>query len=144
MSDKLREMLKRHEDLRLKPYKDSRGIWTVGYGHNLEAHGEPIPESISLEQAEKYLDDDIARARRNCELFIPGWDDLDEVRRCVLVDMCFNLGLAGLIKFRIMLRCLQAGLYSKAAEAMLDSLWATQVGGRATELSKMMETGEWQ
>jgi len=53
---KLRKMLIRHEGLRLRPYKCTSGRWTVGYGHNLESHGEAIPESITIEQAEKYLD----------------------------------------------------------------------------------------
>ena len=139
----LRALIKKHEGLRLKPYKDSVGIWTVGYGHNLEAHGEQIPENITLERAEEYLDADLARARRDCELFIPGWDGLGEVRRCVLIDMCFNMGIAGLLKFRRMLNWIKNGYYQQAALEMEDSLWAKQVGMRAKTLTHMMRAGEW-
>jgi GH24 family phage-related lysozyme (muramidase) len=36
----LREQLKREEGLRLKPYKDTLGHWTIGYGHKM-LPGEP-------------------------------------------------------------------------------------------------------
>ena len=36
---RVRKILKRHEAVREKPYKDSEGIWTWGVGHNLQANG---------------------------------------------------------------------------------------------------------
>ena len=107
------------------------------------ARGEPIPDVITIEQAERYLDEDIAEARKWCAYYIDGWDELDEVRRSVLIDMAFNLGIAGVMKFKRMLRHLAEGHYVLAAREMKDSLWAKQVPRRAKELIRMMQTGEW-
>jgi len=63
------------------------------------------------------------------------------VRQRVLLDMAFNLGISGLLKFKRTLKAIRAKQYEKAAEMMLDSRWATQVGQRAKRLSKMMATG---
>ena len=135
-------MIKRHEGLKLTPYRCTAGRLTVGYGHNLDAHGE-APETITQQQAEKYLDEDIAEARKQCEQRLIGWDQLGEVRRAVLIDMCFNLGIAGLLKFARMRHWIAKGYYGQAAVEMRDSVWAIQVQNRARELATMMEKGEW-
>jgi lysozyme len=108
----LREMLKLHEGLRLKPYKCTAGRWTIGYGHNLEANKEAIPGSITLEQAERYLDQDIATAEAGCRQRFPFFNALDEVRQAVLIDMCFNLGLNGLAGFKNTLAEVESGNYT--------------------------------
>jgi lysozyme len=136
-------MIKAHEGLRLKPYKCTAGRWTIGYGHNLEAHNEKIPISITLEQAEKYLDADIASAETQCRSRMPYFSKLDDVRKAVLVDMCFNLGLGGLLGFKQTLGFVAAGNYATAASQMLNSKWATQVRYRAVRLSNMMSSGKW-
>ena len=42
-----------------------------------------------------------------------------------------------------MLAAMEQGDYQTAAKEMLASKWAVQVGRRAVELSKIMQTGEW-
>jgi lysozyme len=59
----------------------------------------------------------------------------------VLLDMSFNLGIVGLLRFKNTLATIRRGDYSKAAAMMLDSLWARQVGKRAVRLAEMMRTG---
>ena len=139
----LREMIKQHEGLRLKPYQCSAGRWTIGWGHNLEAHGKPNPESISLEEAEKLLDQDITNAVKQCENYLPYFNTLSEARKAVLIDMCFNLGIHGLIQFRKMFENINHGMFTSAAGEMLNSKWATQVGNRANRLSNMMAYDKW-
>lgn len=141
--DRLREMLKRHEGLELKPYQCTANRWTVGYGHNLEAHGKERMESITLEEAERFLDEDIAAAESMCRTRMPYYDDLDDVRKAVLVDMCFNLGIGGLMGFKKTLGAVAEKQYGRAAVEMLNSKWATQVGRRAKRLSEMMAFGKW-
>ena len=130
-------LVKRHEGLRLKPYKDTVGKLTIGYGRNLEDVG------ITLEEAELMLEHDLDRALKDAREVIAGFDELDEVRQAVLVDMAFNLGRAGLAGFRNMRAALALGDFERAADEMLDSLWARQVGRRAQELADMMRSGEW-
>jgi lysozyme len=137
------DLLRKHEGLKLHPYRCEAGKLTIGYGHNLDAHNEPAPESITLAQAEELLEKDIADARMRCELFVPGWGALGEVRRAVMIDMCFNLGTQGLLKFTKMLGHVAQGRYYLAAQEMRRSAWFSQVGSRARTLARMMELGEW-
>ena len=88
---RLREMLKLHEGLRLRPYQCTAGRWTVGYGHNLEAHGKAKMDSITIKDAEQWLSEDIATAEKQCRERMPYFAALDDVRKAILVDMCFNL-----------------------------------------------------
>ncbi|MCI7536560.1 MAG: glycoside hydrolase family protein [Elusimicrobiaceae bacterium] len=126
----------RYEGFSKLPYKCPTGHLTIGYGHNLE-HG------ISKEAAEFILQEDLARAERAVKNSFPWWWKLDDARQFVLVDMAFNMGLAGLKGFKKMLAAVEQGDYQTAAKEMLDSKWAAQVGRRAVELSKIMEKGEW-
>ena len=137
MIEKLAERLRQSEGLSFMPYQCPEGYLTIGYGHNLEANG------ISLEAAELLLKQDIEIAVRQVKNAFIWWPKLDEARMSVLVDMCFNMGITKLCGFKKMLSALEAGDYKTAAKEMLNSKWAQQVGRRAVELSKIMETGEW-
>ena len=136
MSDRLKKLTKEFEGCRLKPYKCPAGKLTIGYGRNLDDVG------ISQAEADMMFERDFAKAeadaRKICEEFGIDVNNLIEQRFYVLTDMCFNLGYGGLKKFKGMLTALKNGLYEDAANAMLDSLWAKQVGNRATKLAVLM------
>lgn len=146
--DRLVGTLKRHEgrvieyiqvnrtDRRIMhmPYKDSVGITTIGYGHNLEAKG------INDRMAEQLLVSDIAYAIMDAEDY-EWWDNLDNVRAEVVVNMIFNLGAGGFAGFARMRKALAQADYETAADEMMDSLWYRQVGDRAVELVKWMREG---
>ena len=129
------ELLKKHEGLRLKPYRCTAGKLTIGYGRNLDDNG------ISQNEAEQMLYNDIQVCYAECIKF-PFWNSLNEARQAVLIDMCFNLGIYRLKQFKKMLSALEVGSYSSAAAEMLNSKWAEQVKGRAADLSKIMIKGE--
>jgi hypothetical protein len=57
--------------------------------------------------------------------------------------MAFNLGFGGLLKFPVMLRAVKEQRWDDAATAMLDALWARQVGARATRLAQQMRDDRW-
>jgi lysozyme len=118
------------------PYKCPTGHLTIGYGHNLE-------NGISKEAAEFILEQDMAAAEKSVTKQFAWWKRLNEVRQFVLVDMCFNMGLGKLCTFKKMLSAMQRGDYTAAANEMLNSRWAVQVGRRAKELAEMMKTGEY-
>ncbi len=132
---KLIQQLRLHEGERLKPYRCTAGKLTIGVGRNLEDRG------ITTEESAYLLNNDIDREWKALTTALPWATGLNDVRKRVLLDMSFNLGIAGLLKFKNTLATIQRGNYAKAAEMMLDSLWAKQVGGRATRLSRMMRTG---
>ena len=65
---------------------------------------------------------------------------LDNVRQGVLIEMAYNLGMAGLMGFRNMIAAIQEGNWVEAKIQGLDSKWHRQVGKRAQTLMKRMET----
>ncbi len=135
--DRLGLQLALHEGLRLKPYKDTVGKLTIGYGRNLDDVGISRGEAVIL------LDADMARAESDVLRLFPWVATLDEARQAVLVNMAFNMGIRGLSSFVLTLDAVKHGRYTEAADRMLESKWATQVGHRAVELSEQMRTGEW-
>ena len=137
LMNRIKSQLVRHEGLRLKPYRCTAGKLTIGVGRNLDDCG------ISQKEAYVLLDNDI----RNCEQQLLDeipviYNALDEVRQSVLLNMCFNLGLKGLLGFNNTLAFIAAGDWERAANGMLASKWAKQVGMRAIELSEMMRKGK--
>ena len=70
---------------------------------------------------------------------MPWWKELGDEKMRVLANMCFNLGITRLLKFRKFLAALEAGDFETAGEEMIDSKWATQVGARATRLQRRIK-----
>lgn len=129
--ERLQKTLKRHEGLSLKPYKCSANKLTIGYGRNLEDNG------ITQEEADHMLNTDIEVCIKEAST-LPFWNDLSPVRKEIIVNMVFNLGMPRLSQFRKFFAALSAKDYNAAAFEMENSRWASQVGYRAEELSDMM------
>ncbi len=136
--ERARRQVQQDEGLRLKPYMDTTGHLTIGYGRNLTDNGISEYEALLL------LDHDLNTAIDGLHDALPWVEDLDEARWAVLVNMTFNLGLPKLLKFQRTLKLVKAEDYTKAASAMLESLWAKQVGQRAVRLARQMASGTWQ
>lgn len=140
----LLNQLRRHEGLRLEPYKCSEGYLTIGFGRNIETNG------ISEAEAEFMLSNDLIACER--ELKDEGWyNQLDETRRAVVLNMAFNLGKPKLMQFKKFIGALSDDDYETASKEMItgsdgvsESKWASQVGKRAYELAEQMRTGQWQ
>jgi len=135
---RLAEQLKVHEGLRLKPYKDTAGKWTIGIGRNLEDKGITEQEALFM------LNNDVDYFYDKIKKEINWFWALDDARQNVLVNMAFNLGVSGLLTFKNTLRLISFNRYEEAAKEMLNSKWANQVGYRAKELAEQMRTGEFQ
>ncbi|MGX5880069.1 glycoside hydrolase family protein [Burkholderia gladioli] len=127
--------LSRDEGRRLKPYVDTVGKTTIGVGRNLTDVG------ISDDECDAMLANDLARTISWLDRNLPWWSQLDPVRQRVVANMAFNMG-GGLLTFVNTLGAMQRGAYDAAADGMLDSKWARQVGARAQRLAQMMRTGE--
>lgn len=135
MSD-LKELIKKHEGLRLKPYRCSAGKLTIGYGRNLDDVG------ITEYEAEIMLDRDIAQAKQN--LFVVFGDlikSFSKNRYNALVDMMFNLGLPRFRGFKKMIKAIQKGDWDAASREAIDSKWADQVKLRAIENAMFLKEG---
>lgn len=136
MSNKetLIEQLMRHEGFRTKPYRCSAGKLTIGYGRNLDDKG------ITKAEAFMMLKNDIEEAYLDLIGELPWFHSLPQDKKDVLINMTFNLGINGLLKFKKMLDAVYRADYKRASIEMLDSKWAKQVGSRAIELAKQMES----
>lgn len=118
------------EGMRLKPYKDTLGNATIGFGHLIEP-GESFT-SITTEQAIDILIEDYNEARYSVEKSYP-WAEGDV--KLVLINMTFQMGPSRLAKFEKSLMAMQIGDYKLAAAELLNSVWASQTPKRAQRLA---------
>lgn len=133
----LRELLVLHEGYRAKPYVDTVGKVTIGYGFNLTDVG------LYPEESEFILNNRLSKLDEELERALPWLATLDEVRLAVIFDMAYNMGVPTLLTFKNTLRYVKEGNYLQASLNMIQSKWAKQVGRRSTRLAEMMRTGEW-
>lgn len=131
----LMEMLVKHEGLKLKPYKDTVGKLTIGIGRNLEDQG------ISKSEALVLLVNDIEKVHKESADAVKTFSTLSDARKLVVMSMIFNMGLTRFLGFKKFIQFVEVRDFDNAAKEMLNSLWATQVKGRAVELADMMKSG---
>jgi lysozyme len=131
--------LEADEGLRLHAYRDTEGVWTIGYGHT----GLEVKPGLTItaEAARDLLAADIARTESGLDRHLPWWRKLDAARQDAIVEMAFNLGVGGLLTFHRFLAAVEAGNWKLAAGDMLLSKWARQVGHRAMRLANLIEFG---
>lgn len=128
----LTKWLELDEGCKLKPYYCTAGKLTIGVGRNLEDTG------ITRAEAQFMLEGDIVRLMKELDELFPEWRDLSETRQMVVLNMCFNMGTFGFLNFKRTIAHMRAEEFSKAADEMLRSQWADQVGDRAKRLSDAM------
>ena len=144
--ERTRALIKRHEGKRNVAYLDSRGFWTVGWGHcfssdeiiNTETH-----PTWSDNEIEILFEHDFKIALSDFHALFPQVR-MTSARQAVLVDMLFNLGRPQFIKFRKMIRAILRDDWIEAGREMRNSRWFAQVGHRGEENATMLETGDWQ
>ena len=125
------EDLIRHEGYRRHLYEDTEGVMTIGVGYNIEEKG--LPDYI----IRLLLDDSIKEARSELSRIAPDLH-LSRPRQDVLLNMLYNMGAPRLLTFKKMWKAIEDNDFDTAADEMLDSKWADQVGQRAIELSERM------
>lgn len=150
MNEKVQRLVM-HEGCRLKPYYCTKGKQTIGVGRNLDDN--PLTEEekrvcgdwekgITKNAAFYLLRHDIERVEKECKKKIAFYTLLDNERQYALLDMAFNLGIAGLLKFKKMLMAMACGYFEDAAKECLDSKYAKEVGQRAKRIAETIRTGK--
>jgi lysozyme len=148
--DKLIEQIKRHEGYRKRMYLCTAGKETIGYGYNLKANplhlssleiGNAYKNGMNEVEAERLLKLMVSKCVDQLEEAIPVINRIDMVRQDILINMTYNMGLIGLLKFKKMLLALKKKDYKQASIEMLNSKWKDDVGNRAQELATQMLTG---
>jgi lysozyme len=139
-----------HEGCMLVPYKCPAGFLTIGVGRNIEKNPLTSEEKkvcgdymngITKNAAFYLLRNDIEKVCKDLMKNIPWWKNLDNERQYALLDMCFQLGINGLLRFRKMLSAMGVGNWQQAAEECLNSNYARQTPKRAKRIAETIRTG---
>ncbi len=133
--DIVKTQLRADEGVRTNPYRDSVGKLSVGVGRNLDDVG------LRADEIALMLDNDVRQAEGDARFLFPAFDSLSDNRKAALINMSFNMGRARLSAFHNMIEAVNHDDFAEAADQMLQSRWATQVGNRAQRLAKLMREG---
>lgn len=149
--DEVVQRLVYHEGVVLKPYKDTKGKLTIGIGRCIDTNPFTYEELKAVGDWEKgitknaaffLLRNDIRRVSKECKSNIPFYEELNDGRRYALLDMCFQLGIGGLLGFKKMLAAMSVGNWIEAKEQCLDSKYAREDSPkRAERIARTIETG---
>lgn len=110
-------------------YKDTLGFDTIGYGTKLP---------LSEEEAALILEYRLKAKIKELEQREPFVNKLPLEKQEIIAEMCYQMGVSGVLKFRNMWAALKAEDYDEAAAQMLDSRWAVQTPNRAKKLAQKM------
>ena len=138
--DRLIESVKKHEGYRDTVYRDTLNKRTIGFGHLcVEDHWED-GKKYDKEYLEKILKEDLRYAINQGEGMCKDLKISDDAK-FLIIEMIFQLGSAGVQKFRRMWSALEEDPpnYFEAHVQMLDSRWAKQTPERATEMAEQMQ-----
>ena len=128
------ENIKESEGFVEHVYNDSLGIPTIGYGFAIK--DLILDKDIAEQILTRKVKDLIARVDRKFDWFNTAPDIIKEV----VVELVYQLGLAGFSKFKKTISYLEKENYLEASKEMLDSKWARQTPNRAKKLSKIVES----
>ncbi len=137
---KLQERLEQHEGFSPYVYKDSLGYDTFGFGFCID---KKVTKGISKDMARVLLKLKMEEKEKELEQF-DFYKVQDDVRKEVLIEMNYNIGLPKLLKFKKTLQHFLYKNYDKAVEEMKDSLWAKQIGkNRLNNILQRTLTGKY-
>jgi lysozyme len=141
MKAELTKQLRGDEAVKPCVYRDSLGLWTIGVGRLVDSSrpGAGLRDDEITYLLNNDIDDRIAALTKA----LPWFQNLDDARQGVLLNMAFQMGTDGLLAFKNTLALVRDGKYSEAAAAMLESRWAEQTPNRAKRLSEQMRDGAW-
>lgn len=134
-------MIKEHEGYKTKPYKDSRGFWTVGVGHLIGTTLPPeMNREFTMEEVDQLFAKDYAE-HKQAAMQIPGFEKLNPSGKGAVIDLTFNMGPAWYKKFPGAAAALAKGDMETFANEMQNSAWYTQVGRRGPKIVAMLRGG---
>jgi lysozyme len=97
-------LVREHEGLRLAAYRDTSGIWTIGYGHTEEVRPGYC---ISSDRAEQLLKADLTRAERAVAALVKV--PLTDNQFSALVSFVFNVGEGAFAKSTLLRKLNESG-----------------------------------
>lgn len=122
-SQDLENTLILHEGVSKFAYTDTTGHITVGVGRNISKTGQ----GLSTDEIMFLLKNDIDRVYRSI-CHYQWFERCNEVRRDVLIELGFNIGVEGLLSFKDFLSALEVNNPGQAVRALESSKWIHEVG----------------
>lgn len=142
MTDLAQTLVESQESCCLNAYRDSVGLFTIGWGHLLADQGHDYTGyTWTQDQADAQLEIDMDEARYIAGKF-PNFALMNDVRQAVLISMAFQMG-SDPLTWPVFNAALTAQNYSAAAAAGLNSLWSAQTPARAQLEMGMLKSGVW-
>ena len=120
ISQKGIDFIKSHEALRLKAYQDSKGVWTIGWGHT---KGVKPGDVITRAQAEQFIRDDFAWVERTLNADLVAGRDKPLVTQNEFDALCslvFNIGSQAYLESTVRRKIKQG---DKMAAARAFKMW---------------------
>ena len=138
----LKERIKSNEGFSSKPYKDQLGYLTIGYGHLiLPNENILLKKQINKKELEEIFEKDFKKALSNFNnTFKPL--TLNEKECELLIEMIFQLGIKGCLKFKNLIKNIKKGNKHLVCFDMMDSLWYKQTPNRVKALIKTFLNNE--
>lgn len=145
------QLIEQAEGFREDVYKCTAGKNTIGFGFNIDDNKEQyrLIDSFKNDDGEFQASKRVSRGvmfvqiidicKRVDNLLL----DLDSYRKAVIIDICFNIGCSGFLKFKKTIQAIKEGDFTKASEELVDSKWYKQVGLRGKRNAYIMKTGEY-
>ena len=132
MTTHLLDAVKLSEGFRDRVYKCTEGVDTIGYGFAIKdlVMDEDIAEMILRRKLDALID----RVNKR----FPFVEEMPEAGQDVIYEMCYQLGVSGVSKFKKTLAYLENKEYRMAASEMLDSKWHRQTPNRSQRLSDII------
>jgi GH24 family phage-related lysozyme (muramidase) len=138
-----RRLLAVHEGRRNRPYKDSKGLWTVGIGH-LIGDGRSLPANMDRTFSEAEIDEIFSKDYAHhaaAAAKIPGYDKINDMGKVALIDLTFNMGTAWYKKWPNFTKAMSEGDWQRASQSLQQSAWYGQVGRRAPTIVGLVRNG---
>lgn len=133
--------IKGSEGCRLVAYQDALENWTIGYGHLLDHGIDWEGHTITQDTADELLAQDICEAAASA-MHLPEWPLLNICRGNALIELIFNMGLSTWCTFSQTRMALGREDWTDAADDLLHSRWATEVGrDRSLRLAGYIQQG---
>ena len=135
--NELKKRVKIHEGFSAKPYKDTLGKMTVGYGHLCVEDFWDENTEYTEAQLDRIFDTDFDKAIEGAARVCEGMD-LPDKKFGVFIEMAFQLGATGLSKFKKALAAAKDHEWQECHDQLLDSRWHKQTPNRAKQLAEIM------
>ena len=136
--------LQEAEGCRLIAYRDSRGFWTIGYGHFLDQSIDWTGQVWTLDMALQALALDVDTAAE-AAMGLPEWAALDTpCRQNAVIELIFNMGVHTWTTFKMTRASIQSQDWQAAHDNLLTGPWHSQVGPtRSQRLADYLLSGSY-